>query len=186
MTRFQTFTPDMEVWGQVMMSFANATRAENIIPYLKKHNLFPIDPDRWYLAQPFLDVLHDIYEVDKTESVSDFVSIGLRISEEVLFPEDYDQYSFEEKMMIWDGVYQANHRGSMVGGIESELVIPGHIRYVLNTIYPDDLNYGVLYGIVRKHIPANTQFTVSYDESESPRSDNGGDFSVFDLKWMHK
>lgn len=50
-------------------------------------------------------------------------------------------------------------------------------RVESDTIYPDDLEYGVMFGLVRRVVPAGTGFVVSYDETVQ-RKDLGGPVTV--------
>jgi hypothetical protein len=77
--------------------------------------------------------------------------------------------------------YQYNHRGD-VGEQHVELVDDHRLRVTIRTPYPDDLFYGMYYGLVRRYAPADIEYTVAYDDS-TPRRDQGGEQTVLYITW---
>ncbi|NDJ52064.1 MAG: hypothetical protein GYB68_03145, partial [Chloroflexi bacterium] len=57
-----------------------------------------------------------------------------------------------------------------------------HIRYTEDTVYPDHMIYGYIYGIARRFLGRDHSFTVKYDP-ELRRQDAGGSATVIHLEW---
>jgi hypothetical protein len=180
---FQAFDPDSEVVGSSILAFIQCSRYENIAPHLEKHGLTDVDPKGWYPVQTWLDTLRDIAEHGGgMDTMFDFVSIGMKLSEVVPLPPEYDHLPFYEALMATGARgYQFNHRGD-VGEQRVELVDDHRLRVTIRTPYPDDLFYGFYYGLVRRYMPAGIEFTVAYDDS-TLRRDQGGEATVLYITW---
>ena len=57
------------------------------------------------------------------------------------------------------------HRNGDVGEERAEKLGDKHLRLIMKTPYPDDLAYGVVWGMARRFLPTGTHFTVKYDEA---------------------
>ncbi len=109
------------------------------------------------------------------------VAVGLRVAEYQTLPPELKQASLGQMLMRWGDVYKLQHRGE-VGDIETIRVSDTHYMCIHRNIYPDDLHYGVAYGMARRYLPPGTEFTVMYDEDTLPM-DRGGDRTIIHVKW---
>jgi hypothetical protein len=183
--RYQAFDPVSEVIGQAMLGFIRCAKYGEIYPFLEKHGLTNIDPDRWYLVQTWLDVLSDLAEARPNQAMSDFVSVGMAIAEVAPMSPVYDDgMPFGDAMVASSGGgYLRGHRGGDVGGHSAKKIDDNHIIVTTRTPYPDDVVYGVLYGMARRYLPDDASFTVKYD-TETLRRDHGGEVTIFHIAWQ--
>lgn len=181
--RYVSFDPNAEVVGRSILAFVQCTQSEEIAPYLEKYGLASVDPNAWYPVQTWLDVLSDIARQTATlDTMYDFVSIGMKLADVVPLPSEYTKVPFNEALMASGGKgYQMNHRGN-VGEQTVTQIGDKHIQVRIRTPYPDDMFYGVYYGLARRFMPSGTNFTVAYDDS-LPRRDQGGEVTVLNLVW---
>ena len=68
-------------------------------------------------------------------------------------------------------------------GFVAEKVEDTYYRVTHQTVWPDDLLYGLAYGFARGRLPEGTNFTVWY-ENQDNRLDNGSaDKTVICVQW---
>ncbi len=180
--RYQAFDPHAEVRGAVLLSLIDCVQKEEIAPFLEKHGLPAIDPEKWYPMQNWLDVLGDIRGASSENAQFDFVCIGMKVSERVKRPPGFERLPYEEVVMNHNQIYQAQHRGGEVGGYSVEKAGDRHITLTVKTPYPDDFIYGVMCGEAQRFLPPGTRPTVSFDE-QVPRRDQGGDVTIIHVRW---
>jgi hypothetical protein len=181
--KYQAFDPNSEAIGSSLLGFIQCIRSKDIGPYLEKHGLTNIDPNGWYPVQTWLDVLSDLAEERPGQVMFDFVSVGMAVAAVIPLPEEYyASLPFEEALLASGGSgYKRNHRGD-AGEHSVEKVGEHHIKITIRTPYPDDLLYGVYYGLSRRFLPPGHHFTLQYDE-ETPRRDKGGEVTIMHLTW---
>jgi hypothetical protein len=183
MSRYEAFDPNTEILGQAMLSFVECSNKETLIPFLGKHDLSNIQPDQWYPVQRWLDVLSDIAEQHVgMEATFDFVSVGIKTAETVVYPPQFLALPFEEAMFLSNEGYQMNHRGGDAGEYVVEKIARKHLRVTVRAPYPSDLTYGLLYGQARRFLPPGTPFTVTYDP-DVPRPEQGGSHTIIHIEW---
>jgi hypothetical protein len=181
MTKFQAFSPDSEALGQGMMMFMTAITHEDFQEFLEKRGLTNIEMEKWYPMQSWLDVLNDIAQSDVGNASSNFVAIGMKVIETARFPAEISNMDIYTLLSIWDTVYKTNNRGSDVGGMEYTKVADNHIQMKVRIPFPDDLEYGVYWGIARRFLPPGTNFFVTYDENA--RREQGSTHTIIHIKW---
>lgn len=175
-----TCDSDVELIGQTVQAYLDNMESENIQPILEKHDLLNIQPDQWYSAQQFLNVLNELSE--RSNMSSSFVAIGMAVVEKMVVPPELEAASLGEVLAGWNNLYQIQHRGGEIGYIVVEKISDTHYKTIHRNIYPDDMSYGVAYGLARRWLPKGTPFTVKYDEHEK-RMDNGGVETIIHLQW---
>ncbi|MBI1258821.1 MAG: hypothetical protein GC204_15230 [Chloroflexi bacterium] len=178
--RTLTCSPTVETLGAPMLSFIENMEAETIYPYLEQYGLTQIAPNQWYPLQTWLNVLNDMAQ--GTNLTSNLVAIGLEIIGNVVMPPELERASFPTVLNQWDAIYQMQHRGGDIGHVVVDKVSETHFKTTHNLPYPDDMIYGVGYGMARRYLPRGTQFKVYYDEKE-PHLDEGGKRTVIHIKW---
>ncbi|GIK65462.1 MAG: hypothetical protein BroJett018_32560 [Chloroflexota bacterium] len=177
MAEYIAFDDQVEVVGRSALFFFSAI-GNGIQPFIEKHHLTNIDPQGWYPLQAFLDIYREIAQIPG--GMFDLVSIGMRIPEEAIFPPDID--SIESALMSIDTAYHMNHRGGDIGYYQATLVQPRHFVIECRNPYPSDLDYGLIYGLVRRFRPPKTNFTVWRDEN-LPSRKNGAESCTFHVTW---
>lgn len=180
--RYGSFDPHAEVVGQNVLAFIECSNRDNILPFLEKHDLGNIDPNQWYPLQRWLDVLSDLAE--NKGAMFDFVSIGVKIAETAVYPPEVEvgQVPFADLVMQIPQIYQIQHRNGDVGVERAEKIDQQHVRLIMRTPYPDDLAYGVVWGMARRFLPNHAKFRIAYDETEL-RRDQGGERTILDISW---
>ena len=179
--RHLTCDPNIEVIGSSVIAIAKNAQADQIAPFLEKHNLTTIVPDQWYPAQQLLSVMNDLAAASGT--TGNFVAIGLEIAKIAPFPPEPNFTSLESVLMMWNAIYQNDHRGGDIGFIETDKILDTQYRCTLQHIYPDDLMYGVAFGFAHRLLPSGTEFKVWYDHSIL-RLDLGGDQTIIHIAWQ--
>lgn len=181
MARYTSLSPDNELLGHVILRFLDCTDMAGMKPYLEAHGLSDVQPDHWYPEQSWLDVLNDVSQL-KGRAPLDFRCIGAELVH--LVPEASQSKSFVDIMRWWgndDSIYRA-YRGSDIGDRKVEIVDDHHIKIIMRSASPDDVNYGFVYGVCQRFLPPGTPFMVTYDEDVA-RRDQGGDHTVIHVVW---
>jgi hypothetical protein len=166
--RYKVFDPESKVIGQAMLGFKAAADQDLIEPLLEKAGLVDIQPDQWYPLQSWLNVLSDISEqAGEYASMLTFVNIGQKVAASIKSPE-VDGFVAEKgfiEFMISDinqqqySLYQ--HRGS-VGSTIYEKMNEAHLKCNINSPYPPDFWYGIIYGLAKRYL--RSSFIVHYED----------------------
>lgn len=178
--RTLTCSPEVEVLGRKILSLIDNLSTEVIEPLLEKHGLDNIQPEAWYPAQDWLDVINDLF-ADRSWT-SQFVVTGMSIAENGSISPELEDASLEQILGQWDDFYQMPHRGGDIGEVTVEKLSDTHFKTVHRHLYPDDLTYGIAYGWARRFLPEGTRFSVYYDK-EVPHLDRGGTETIIHVKW---
>lgn len=179
--RTLTCDPNVEVRGEVMLSLLQNIQAKAIEEYVQRYGLTDVQEGYWYPIQPFLDLLNDL--AANVNQTTNFVAIGMSVAATSVMPAELGQPSFEELVLHWDDHYQGNHRKGDIGYKTAEKLGDKHYKVTLHGgLYPDDFEYGVLYGFAQRFLPQGTDFIVEYDEDVQPL-DSGGEKTVFIVEW---
>jgi hypothetical protein len=183
--RFQAFDPNSEVIGQSMLGFVQCAMYDELRPFLERYGLAEVDPDQWYPLQVWLDILNDLPAKRAGQAMFDFVSVGMAIAEVAPMSPVYGNgMHFGDALVASSGGgYLRSHRGGDVGGHSAKKIDNNHVVVTTRTPYPDDLIYGVLYGMARRYLPDDAGFIVEYD-AETPRRDYGGEVTVVHITWQ--
>jgi len=176
------YAPDCKVIGAAASALVNHMNRDAVIDSLETHGLVEIEPEAWYPADKFVNVFKDWIESDPSGVSSNLVSVGLAIIENMVLPPDMETMSQREKLLMVGTLHELQHSGGDPGGYEIFEVGPQHIQYNTNTIYPDDMIYGYIYGIARRYLDSGTRFTVRYDP-DVPRQEKGGTQTIIHLTW---
>jgi hypothetical protein len=178
--RTLTCSPEVEVLGQNMLSLIDNLSMEVIQPILKKHGFENVEPDEWYPAQEWLNVINDLM-ADRPWT-SEMVVTGMSIAENGAIPPELENAPLEQILGLWDDIYQLPHRGGDIGEVIIEKLSDTHIKTVHRHLYPDALTYGIAYGWARRFLPEGARFSVYYDQ-EVPHLDQGGTETIIHVRW---
>ncbi len=174
--------PQLEVIGSSILGIVNNSHREEIQPIIEKHRLNEIDPEQWYPLTQFLAVLEEIAAAPG--GMLNLVAVGMAQIDNLVYtmPQELKGAPLITFINLWDSLYHQIHRNGEIGSVTAEQVTPTFIRTTHNHFYPDDLAYGVAYGMAKHFLPPKTHFTVSYDPN-TPHIDIGGDITIIDIKW---
>lgn len=181
MIRYLSFEPNVELTGRTVLAFITNIMHEDMAAILKKHDLDQIDPDSWYPLQHVLDILSEL--ANGPNSTSNFVSIGMAAANLGIqgLPPAVQQLPLAEFFNQYEKIYQTRHRGGDAGYMRVEQPDARHIIIRAHNPYPDDINYGVIYGYTRHFLGlAGKGFTLKYDDN-TPRRDQGGDETIMHI-----
>ncbi len=171
-------TPEAEVVGQTMISFADNLRSEVIRPILEKHGLTDIKEDQWYSHQLWMDILKEMDDTLGGQAGEAFVAFGMKVVENAVMPPEIK--TIPDALNALHAIHHANLRnvpeeeGYRVRQVEERRYIVFH-----NTPNPDDAIYGFLWGMVRRFRPTNATFSVRRINNPSPETAR----SAFEVTW---
>jgi len=171
-------TPQAEVIGQTMISFADNLRADVIRPILKKRDLENIDPDHWYSHQLWLDILKEMDETLGGQASEAFVAFGMKVVENAVMPPEIQ--TIPDALNALHAIHHANLRnipeeeGYDVRKVEENKYLVFH-----NTPNPEDGIYGFLWGMARRFRGENSNFSVKKINNPSP----GTARSAYEVVW---
>jgi hypothetical protein len=181
MMRTIQIEPGTQISGATVLSLVENMTAADFAPLISKYGFDAIDPDKWYPLQDYLDFVADA--VENRGLAFNLVAIGMSIAEVAIMPPELANASFPQMVMGWDDHYQANFRNGDVGRKTTIKVADQHYKIVHDqTVVPDDIEYGVLYGFAQRFLPPDTLFDVWFDE-DVPRMDEGGDQTILHVSW---
>ncbi|MFN8527414.1 MAG: hypothetical protein U0670_02240 [Anaerolineae bacterium] len=180
MNKYTVFSSDHEILGFMILSYQFAIDRDDFLGFYEEEGLNQVQPDKWYPAQKVLNVFNALAE--RGGEMTDFVSIGMAVSMQVPLPPETKKLPPEAVLMGILSAAKDVNRGSNVGYDCCYQDGPGHLRYELCSPMPDDVFYGLIYGMARRLLPEGTPFTVTYD-SHLPRREDGGSHTVIHLKW---
>lgn len=178
----QPFTcdPETQLTGQTVLSLITNINYQDIETIIEKHGLSQVDPQSWYSLQNVLNVLKEISVA--SGSTFNFVGIGVAAAQLATIPPEMENFTLEQILQQYSKLYQMRHRGGNAGSITVEKISDSHLKIIMDTPYPDDVMYGVMYGYARRLLPAGTRVVVKYDDSQ-PRVGEGGTVTILHVIW---
>lgn len=186
MAEFRSYEPErVEVLGEVIESFALGF-PEDLRKFgqaaLGKHGLGEVAPNKFYMAQPFLDAMRDVGQLMGRNMIS---RIGELIAMRVKLPPDFDR--LEAALGGLDRGYHSKYRGGEIG--HWEYVHQGDVGGLIRGIMVSTNHYccafdrGVLEGFAKRFRPDGvTDVVVRHDDSQPCRKD-GGDSCTYVITW---
>ncbi len=182
MTRYTLFHPDHELLGSVLITYRASVNFDSYSDLFERLGLGSVEVDQWYSGQVVIDLINAI--ADRDSAMMDFVSIGTAMGMYSPAPEEANGINALENAIIGLGPgYQAMTRGTNVGWFRGEVVAPQHIKVDFYVPWPDDLEYGFVYGLAKRFLPPRTKFTVEYDPAIL-RRELGGEYTSVHVRWM--
>jgi hypothetical protein len=175
---YQVFEPGIEVSGVSAQALTSCIVHNQIEELLIQYNLNHIETDAWYPLQDVLDLLNELALAGNRAQY--FVSIGIAVANNTYagLPEQMRSLSLIEFLHSYEQIYLARQRcrkGGDKGYLRAEQVDEHQIIVRLRTPYPDDLFYGILYGLTRHFRPAGKGFSVRYDPNLLRREQGGSE-----------
>ena len=177
--KYKVFNKNHETRGGTILPYKDSLNLKNYADIFARHGLAKVDARKWYPMSQLVDVFNEMAD---TSGMMDFVSLGMKMGENVPLPPELANMSFFDLVNGLEQTYNHNHRGSDIGYIRGEVVNNNHVIAHYRTPYPDDLLYGSMYGYARKFLPKGTKITVKYDE-RSKRMEQSGRETVIHVTW---
>jgi hypothetical protein len=173
--------PGAEVVGINIRAFADNLQSFETKPVMQKYGFVDVAPDGWYPLQRLMDGLNEIAECPGMSA--NMVAIGMKVGTITPAAPHLPNPTLWDVLTCWNDVYQMIHRKGDVGQIVAEKVDDKHYRIVHTCLYPDDFNYGMVYGYARRFLPPGTDFTVFYDPDITPRDQGGNGPTIIHVTW---
>lgn len=178
MTYPYRFAPGVEVSGAIMSAIFNHYRRDDVLASLQAHGLDYFDPDQWYAVDQFINLLAEWSHMPAFST--NLVSVGMAMIYHIDLPDAIERLSDFDKMLKLGDLHIAQHRNGDVGSYTVKAVSPRMISYRQNTVWPDDLIYGYIYGAAQRYIGHTSFFTLRYAENHQ-RQDMGGKSTILEL-----
>lgn len=172
--------PFAEIHGAAIIAVYNHYRRDEVLESVRSHHLTELDPDGWYSVDDFINLFAEWFNMDS--SMSNLVSVGMALIYHMEFPPDLEAADYLTKLLALGELHMMHHRNGDVGGYKVRMEDNTHIVYTENTVWPDDMIYGYIYGAAERYLPKDTRFILSYDET-IVRQEQGGDQTVLHLTW---
>lgn len=170
MARQFTCDPGLELNGNSASALIQSLTTENFTPILERHGLARINPTEWYAMPAILGALGEISETPG--GMMDLVSIGVAAGELSALPEQVLALPPHDFLAMYCQVFPQRHRGGDPGSMRVERINERSSRIFTRTVYPDDLLYGLLYGLLRRvargqHIILSYHARLDEDDPET-------------------
>lgn len=169
-------TPDdFEVSGNLVYSLVANLQHEAMQPILQRYDLANINPDLWYPARDIVSMFGEM--ALHPNFSSNFVAVGMAAANLLIqvLPPEVQAMSLEQVLMIEEQLICANYRNAGPVFYRTTKQADGSYIRDCKTVWPDDLDYGFLYSLVRHFCPKGKRFSVVKDNT-LPSADDGGDF----------
>jgi len=152
--------PQTEVLGQSILNDIKALgrRAQ---PILARYGIQNPDPNAWYSQQEWVATLCEISQ----EAALDLMSVGRRIADTIRMPDGV--YSIPNVLHVVEETYRRTHRNAEPMRLSVEVIDDHTLRIVDRSPYPDELQYGLLFGLLSRLIPLGANLTLRYTESDA-------------------
>ncbi len=180
MATYTLFHPDQELIGAVLITYRASINFENYSDLYERLGLGSVEVDKWYSGQVVIDLINTIAE--RTSAMMDFVSIGTAMGMYTPASEVSSYLDFGTVVTSLDSGYQAMTRGTDVGWFRGGVIAPQHVKVDYRVPWPDDLEYGFVYGLAKRFLPPLTKFTAVYDPAVL-RRELGGEYTSVHVRW---
>ncbi len=177
MAEYVPFDNKVEVLGHTMISVLDAMGIDGQAT-LTKYGLPEIEPDGWYLQKDYLAAYQELAQ----ENSMNMVAIGMKVPDMVQWPPQVD--SVEAALESLNVAYEMNHRGGDFGYYKTEFDGERSATVTCHNPYPSDFDFGLIYRIVQKFLPEDSEdFNVERDDSIPNRKNGDGDTCIYSIRW---
>lgn len=162
----------LEIRGMAIMA-AKAALGNEAGELLAACGLEALRSDGWYPQQSYLQLLERIGNTD-FGALLNVTAIGLRSVElyHMIYIEQTQAQNqpYRADPDVTSAIHSLNagwtaaHRGGVPGAFRMVDSTPEHVTVEVETSFPLEYSYGLLYGLARLYRPINTRFMVDYDD----------------------
>ena len=179
MAQFKAYSPQVEVLGEVVLSFVNVMGAFKGIALgiLKDHGVDDPQGDQWYSQQAWLDSFQTIA---KQVGPNTLYQIGRQIPSQHYFPPGVD--TIESVLSELDGAYRESHRGGEVGHYRFRVLGMRTGQMTCDNPYPCDFDRGIIQALAEKFEPPGALVDVRHEDA-APCKKQGAESCVYTISW---
>jgi len=173
-----------QAMSDLMMSdLIECLRYDPIRTYLEKHRVTIDNLPQVDSLSTWLNMFGDLIS-QKGNALLDLVSVGqLAVEADTTLAKRLETLaSATERSGLADYSTPLLRRNGNGKDWTVDVIEDGHIQITTATPYPDDLLFGVFYGMARRFLPPATPFTVRFDDAV-PTRDQGGVVTIFHIEW---
>lgn len=186
MSEFISFTPGVEVRGEVMAAFIGAF-PENVLTtgtrILEKHGITAPKDGEFYPLQSFLDAMKEISDVFTSQMLG---RIGEKIALHAVLPPGIQELL--QCLSAVDIAYHMNHRGGDIGSYQFSVLgkQDGLERAVMvcPNPYPCSFDRGVIEGFAKRFKTQDTYEVVVRHDDSQPCRRKGDKSCTYIISWM--
>lgn len=177
------YFPNIELIGLAGAAILENLAKDEVHEFVERHGLGNIQPDAWYPVDSFIHVFEDWYNAGENLTQR-LISSGMAVLDMVApaLPADINSWPLVQQLSVIEVIHQTSYRGGLPGEFIVEQLDDNHLRYRASVPWPDDFNYGLVYGIARHFLAKNYVFNLQFDP-DFLRQDDGGEFTVLILEW---
>jgi hypothetical protein len=177
MVEYVSFHPDNEVSGAAILATLIALGGDKVETLAEKHGL-DLSQEGYHPVQIDLDILRELKE---TGDFSDMVSVGMEIPEAAEFPPDLND--IHQALASINIAYQMNNRGPDIGFYAYEKLGERSAKMTCRNPYPSDFDFGLIYAMVKRFRPADSQFIRVIRDDTIPNRKTGADTCIYTVEW---
>lgn len=168
-----------KVSGALMSALFNHYRRDEVLESLQAHGLDYFDAEQWYPVDQFIDLLAEWSR--QSAFSTNAVSVGMAMTYHIELPDELESLPTEDKLLRLGDFFMSQHSGDGLGQFSATRIDERTIRYTENTVWPDDILYGYIYGAAQRYLGHGKHFTLSYVDLHQ-RMDAGSDKTLFELR----
>lgn len=173
---------DTMIIGQALGSFSMSINNEQIEPIFEdikaKYGFKEIDPEEWYPLQLALDTYKAVRE--KSRDALILVSIGTKVIEAAQLPDEIE--TIEDSIRLLMDIHHLNLKNVPEGDGYANLDVGDKkITFDDHTVFPHDIIYGYIFGLVQRFRPENARPTVQRKYHNEAKPDHGG--ATYTVQW---
>ena len=168
--------PEVTLYGEIFLSIIQSMNYYDfqsaVDEWLTESEIRVIDPDAWYPRQEWLNLL--IKLEGQPSSMQNQVSIGMKVIDNAVLPEDLKIENVQDAISVLIAVYTQNQQNLPEGDTGYEVKKIDEKTYEIWDTNPYLLfvNYGYIYGILKRFLP--TSFTLKYEYMNKEDPQMGG------------
>lgn len=165
--------PEVLLQGSVFNSIIESLTFHDYEPqveeWLKESGIGKIDPEDWYPRQEWLNLLK---KLDDTPggAMQNQVAIGMKVIDNVDLPDDFRVASVAEGVSMLVNIYESAQRNLPEGdkGYQVTQIDAAHFEILDTNPYLAFVNYGYIYGILKRFLGKPFQLEMEYLNKENP------------------
>lgn len=177
MVVFEPFEKGVEVKGQAVMSIVEGVPAAfegRAREMLAEEGIEPLEPDRWYSQQAYLDAYEKIASRVGEQTLK---QTGRSIPENAEWPPGVDGPLAGLESL--DDAYNLNHRGGEIGAYELRETSDGSATVHCRTPYPCVYDQGILTATVERFTDGYADLTEVGEECR----EDGAEACTYRVEW---
>lgn len=179
---FVAFSPRTEILGATWVAMANALESVgvprvDIEAWLAARELSPLQGDRWYPLQVYLDFYRWVRDA---WGVGTLRSLGRMVPRHAKFPPDLK--TLDRVLRTLDIAYQMNQRHGVTKGYLCERIEPRKVHLHCENPYGCDFDTGILEGLFECFATPDSHPTLAHAPG-SPCRSKGGPLCIYEVTW---